>query len=64
MSGRHPDASGVAGKQLCALVDIPRDDTGVSVVSPLLLTTRAHPVGAPDQIAYVRYNQLVPYDEQ
>lgn len=71
------ETTGLTGKRLRVLTDLPTDDAAVpqdqlprgiiDVVSTddevtVNLTVRVHPVGDPDTIAYVRFDQLALYD--
>jgi hypothetical protein len=70
------DMTGLKGKRLRVLTDIPTDDAAVpqdlrvgitDVIADddtvsVSLTVRVHPVDNPTQIAYVRFDQLALYD--
>ena len=71
-------AAGLRGKRMRLLTEIPTDDAGVpqdlpqgitdvislgDSVTPNL-TVRVHPVGDPDAVAYVRFEQLGLYNNQ
>lgn len=73
------DATGLKGKRLQVLTDLPTDDAAVpqdqlprgitDVIADddevsMNLTVRVYPVGQPTTIAYIRYDQLALYDDQ
>lgn len=72
------EATGLSGRRMRLLTDIPTNDAGVPQDLPLGITEvmssddvvgpnlslRVHPVGKPSQIAYVAFDQLAIYDNE
>ncbi len=72
------EATGLSGRRMRLLTDIPTNDAGVPQDLPLEITDvissddvvgpnlslRVYPVGEPSQIAYVAYDQLAIYDNE
>ena len=72
------EATGLSGRRMRLLTDIPTNDAGVPQDLPLGITDvissdevvgpnlslRVHPVGEPSQIAYVAFDQLAIYDNE
>lgn len=72
------DTTGLSGRRLRLLTDMPTDDAGVPQDLPVGITevistedevgpnlsVRVHPLNDPTQIAYVAFDQLAIYDDQ
>lgn len=71
------DARGLAGRRMRVVAEYPEDDSGrdsdlppgtteviaVDDTPSVFLEMRVHPVGMPERIAFVRFDQLALYDE-
>jgi hypothetical protein len=71
------DATGLAGRQMRVVVDRPEDDSGrdsdlppgttdvvaIDDTPSVFLEMRVHPIDRPEQIAFIRFDQLALYPD-
>lgn len=69
------DANGLAGRRMRVIVDHPEDDSGrdsglppgttdviaIDDTPSVFLEMRVHPVNSPEQVAFIRFDQLALY---